>query len=464
MALTFTKETNGNVTVRQNGAVIKCLQPNLHVLCDEQDAKVLILSSSPNLYDESSEFKFQWATVTSPTYTDKEDLINQLCADFFKAADVSVTATQGPTKFVKDGVPTDAEVDNTTPANNEPLPVALYNFLGLQGQPNNTFAITPFDTSTGSRAIIDKNGALKVGISHILNGDVFGAVSPSPNLWLFGGNGNNLTQAGNERIETGANANGLRQFQTIKRARFMGSQFNIFHCGLNLPDISNPDVIFRFGVFNPIGTRNGSYFEVQGGPAPAWSVVTIKNDVPTAVPLASWTGKGAANFNPLPNLAVYEIIYNAGTVAFFQGANLLHTQAVNILGETYANQYHFNVGFEVENINGNAVNNGMEIYAGVIYRLGEERGELISRAYTADTLVKIGAGYVGKVSISRTGSAGGSGLVNIYDGVNNGGLLIGRIDVGGDGLESLTLDGTFSDGLFVEIAGTGTNTVTLNFE
>ena len=85
MALTFTKETNGNVTVREGGAVVKCLQPDLHILCDTQNTDVLIISSTPNPYDEAAEFKFQWQTVTAPTYTDKEDLISKLCADFFNS-------------------------------------------------------------------------------------------------------------------------------------------------------------------------------------------------------------------------------------------------------------------------------------------------------------------------------------------------------------------------------------------
>lgn len=377
-----------------------------------------------------------------------------------KASIVIPPITTGPVQFVKDAVDTTVEIDTATPVNNELLPVALYNLLGLMGTKDNTLGVSIFDTATGAKSIVDKNGSLKVGEAILMAGDVFGGVSPSANWWTFGGTGANITQPGNERIETGTGVNGNRQFQTIKRARFMGSQFNVYHAGINLPDILNPNVCFRMGAFNPIGLSNGAYFEVEGGVVPIWNLVTVKNGVATKVPQASWTGKGKDLFNATPNLAVYEIIYNAGTVAFFQGPNLLHTQAVNILGQTYANSYHFNVGLEIENINGNTTNNGIEVYAAVIYRLGEERGETIPRAYTTSQVIKPGAGYIGKASLSRSGSGGGAGTLQLYDGA----ILIGRLDVGGDDVKSITLDGTFLDGLSIVITGSGTNTATLNVE
>jgi hypothetical protein len=153
-------------------------------------------------------------------------------------------------------------------------------------------------------------------------------------------------------------------------------------------------------------------------------------------------------------------------VAFFQGPNLLHTQAVNILGETYANQYHFNVGVEIENINGNTTNNGLEAYALVIYRLGEERGELISRTLegTASKLWKEGAGYIEHAYLSRTGSGGGAAFLKVYDGIDNTGELMKRIDVGADDYKGGAIKSTYSIGLYTEQIGTGTITSDLSFE
>lgn len=327
----------------------------------------------------------------------------------------------------------------------------------------NSLHISPFDSSTGSRQIIDQNGAAKVGEAIILAGDVFGTVTPNTLQWddEFVGSGASTPDDGFQRIETGTTANSEARFQSVKKARFMLSQFNIFHAGLKLNNIADTDCRRRFGAYNPIGTSNGAFFEVDGG---AWSINTVKNGVVTSVPQGSWTGNGAADFDATPDLAVYEIIYNAGTIFFFQGANLLHRQAVNTLGETYAASYHFNVGVEVVNSNGNTTDNAIELYAMGIYRLGEERGETISRVVTSDTLMKTGAGYCTQASLSRTGSAGGSGTVTIYDGVDNTGLAMARLDVGGDDIKGVPIKSTFSDGLFIEVSGTGTNSVTIGFE
>ncbi|MGV7234660.1 MAG: hypothetical protein ACQ9ET_00235 [Nitrosomonadaceae bacterium] len=91
----FIKESNGNVTVTVDDVVAKCLQPDLNVLCDEQQATVLIISSSPNPYDELDEFKFPWASVTLPVHTDKADLIGKLCADFFDGTHPITIDTSG---------------------------------------------------------------------------------------------------------------------------------------------------------------------------------------------------------------------------------------------------------------------------------------------------------------------------------------------------------------------------------
>jgi hypothetical protein len=323
-----------------------------------------------------------------------------------------------------------------------------------------------FDASTGARGIVDNNGAQKVGTAKILAGDVFGSISPGTQIWQFDttGSGANVTQAGNERLETGTTANSSQRMQTNKKARFMLSQFNIFHGGIGLPNLTNPDYYVRFGAFNPIGTSNGVYFEVLGGATPQWNVVTVKNGVATAVPQGSWTGAGAGSFNPNPGLAVYEIIYNAGSVFFFQGPNLLHVQTVANLGQTYASSYHFNVGVEIENINGNTTNNTVDVYAVGIYRLGDESGETISRAFTVDTIVKEGAGFLASISLSRNGSAGGAGRLDFFDGTSNAGIFMGRIDIGGDGFQDKMVKSTFTNGLFIEITGSGTNVATVTFE
>jgi hypothetical protein len=254
----------------------------------------------------------------------------------------------------------------------------------------------------------------------------------------------------------------------------MISQFNISHFGIQMTptgNLADPNCITEIGNVtflddngNLNATPNGIFLRVQGDPVtPQWSVVNVKNGVETVTPYASWNGAQVDNFNPSPNLAVYEIQYNAGTAFFFQGSNFVHRLAGGT--STYAATYNFPVALRIRNINGNTNNNSFGSRAAGAYRLGEERGELISRALTASTLLKTGAGYVGKASLSRTGGGGGnSGIAIIYDGVDATGIPIGRIDVSTDDVKGVTLDGTFSNGLYVDIIGAGTNTLTINFE
>lgn len=377
--------------------------------------------------------------------------------------------------FKKDAADTDVNLDTVTPANNEPLPVALYNSRGLQGTSTNPLNNAIFDASTGARAIVDQNGAIKLGEAIILAGDVLYGQNLSNFLWynLSVNGGATFGAPGEQRLETGTTADGQVILQSRKKSRFMISQFNISHFGIQLDPLGNladPNTITEWGnvsflddAGNINATPNGIFLRVQGDPVtPIWSVVSVKNGVETVTPFASWNGAQKDNFNPSPNLSVYEIQYNAGTAIFFQGSNFVHRLAG--LTSTYAGTYNFPVALRIRNINGNTINRSFGSRAAGAYRLGEERGELIARALTANTLLKTGAGYVGKASLSRTGSSGGSGTASIYDGINNTGVLIGRVDVGGDDVKGITLDGTFSNGLYIEIAGTGTNTLNINFE
>lgn len=90
--------------------------------------------------------------------------------------------------------------------------------------------------------------------------------------------------------------------------------------------------------------------------------------------------------------------------------------------------------------------------------------ELISRAFTANTLIKTGAGYCEHAYLSRTGSVGGNADLKVYDGTDNTGILIKHIDVGSDDYKGGAVKSTFSDGLYIEMSGTGTITSDLSYK
>jgi len=333
-----------------------------------------------------------------------------------------------------------------------------------------------FDPQSGFPSIVDPNGSLKTAEVIVLCGGVLSGVTLSPLLWTdLAINGGSRTGGQGEQIlSTGVNADGGYILQSRKKARFQITLFNINHLGIQLlpADLEDPNTVFEWGSVDFIDdnglentTPNGLFIRVTGAVPPTdptWEIVSVKDGVETVIDSANFNAPQASLLNKRPALSVYETRYNAGTGLFYQGANFIHK--LSGLTETYAATYDFPVALRIRNINGNTTDRKVATRALGTYRLGEERGELIPRGIQASQLIKTGAGYIGKVTLSRTGSAGGSGFTEIYDGIDATGVLMGRVDVGGDDAKSITLDGTYSDGLYIEVSGTGTNTVTFNFE
>jgi hypothetical protein len=346
----------------------------------------------------------------------------------------------------------------------------------LDFTPSGGLLATLEDSETGAKALIDNNQSIKTAEVMVLCGGVLTGEPLSPILWSeLSINGGALTGgAGEQILSTGTAANGEFILQTKKRSRFIITQYNINHIGIQLlqADLLDPNTIFEWGsidfiddtgvtnILNP--TPNGICFRVTGGATPTWEIVSSKNGVETAIDSSLWNGPSAGNLNKTPDLSVYETRYNAGSALFFQGPNFLHK--LGGLVSTYAATYDFPVAVRIRNINGNTTDRKVATRASGAYRLGEERGELISRAFTVDTLIKSGAGYIGTAALSRTGSSGGSGTAELYDGVDATGELMGRIDVGGDDVKGIALNGTYSIGLYIALSGTGTNTLNINFE
>jgi hypothetical protein len=354
---------------------------------------------------------------------------------------------------------------------------AIYNSDGEMGNKNNPFGISVYDNQTGSRAIVDQNGAIKLGEAIILSGDVLYGQALGDLLWgsLSINGGVTAGGAGEQTLNTGTTANGEIILQSRKRSRFMISQFNISHFGIQLDPagaLSDPNTIIEWGNVDFIdfaggaslnATPNGIFFRVQGNATePVWSVVSVKNGVETETPFSSWNGVSKDSFIKAPNLSVYEIQYNAGTAIFFQGPNFVHKLAG--LTSTYAANYNFPVALRIRNINGSTTDRSFASRAAGAYRLGEERGETISRVFNTDTLIKTGAGYISNAYLSRTGSGGGAATLICYDGVDATGTPMARVDIGADDLKGISVNSTFSEGLYITVTGTGTVNATIGFE
>jgi hypothetical protein len=336
------------------------------------------------------------------------------------------------------------------------------NYENVKATPSGNLQVTNIDAQTGSGQIIDLNGAAKFGEAIILTGDVFGNNNPNSLQWdrEFIGSGDTVNSIGFLSVETGTTADSEARFQSVKKSRFMLSQFNIFHCGLSVNNVADANCERRWGVFNPIDPQqNGAYFALIDG---VWNVAYCKNGVETLIPQSNWNGTNKDLFNTSDLLSPYEIHYNAGSIFFFQRGNFLHR--VSGLPTPYAAEYNFKVATEVKNKNGNTTDNSISLYALGVYRLGEERGETVSRVFTANTLIKESSGYIANAYLSRTGSGGGNANLIVYDGIDNTGIVMARIDIGADDVKGISVNSTFSVGLYIEITGTGTKNATIGYE
>lgn len=438
MAIEFERLESGNVLLKENGLIVKVFPHDTHLMVHANNANAIILSNRPDERNETSQYEVPVSAVTVPANTDRDDLLRKLATFYF-----------------------------------------------IIGTAMNPFNIAIRDAATGSRALVDLNGALKVGEAVILRGDKFEGNVLNPLQWKIDTVGSGVVEGqaegifGTQRFRTGTTANSAVRVMSMLPMRFMISQFNISHFGMQFPAsiFTDPDVIFRFGQFDPIelGTtwgangypvignnaiRNGSFWEYSNE---TWYIVGIKQGVETyREPLSNWSGAQAGSFNATPDLSVFETAYNAGTAFFFQASNYVDRLTSS---QPYSGKYDLHIGFEIININGNTNDNWIDTRAGGGYRLGLEHGETTAYALEdASGQVKTGSGFITEASLARIGSAGGNGQVKFYDGFDNTGRPLGTIDLGGDDTKPVPIRATFFRGLYYERTGTGNNTVNLSVE
>jgi len=187
--------------------------------------------------------------------------------------------------------------------------------------------VSAVDSETGSPLFIAPNGAINSGELIRLVGDNYVAGQPLlSHIWTeaFVGSGTSATTDGEYTLSTGTTANSEARVESFRRARFITATFNLAHLAVATPNQANADVVRRWGCFDPNGTdgTDGIYFENDSG---TYTIKRVKNGVlQETVAEASFSENAV---NPLvknDNVAVYEILYNAGTIFFYQNRKLLH--------------------------------------------------------------------------------------------------------------------------------------------
>lgn len=260
-------------------------------------------------------------------------------------------------------------------------------------------------------------------------------------------------------LATNTTADGAVQSNTINRARFITATFNIAHMAIQMENPNNPNVIRRWGMYDPVDpifSGDGVYFENSSGEL---RVVQRKGGVDAIIAdengtVAAFNGSDLAGTSNTwvkdSNVHIYELIYNAGQVLFMQDRKLIHmfTSLVSVAFETV----HLRLGAECNNINGNTTPNTLKTRGFACSRIGTKttNPDFVRFTVAGTTLLKNGPGTLSRIIILDTG-VGGAALT-LYDNTTESGKIIAEIDLT-DSLITLLFEFDFNFGLTAVFTG-----------
>jgi hypothetical protein len=244
-----------------------------------------------------------------------------------------------------------------------------------------------------------------------LCGTAFSGTVKDPNFWLETVTGSaTVVQAGEILMSTLATADSTAQYQSIRKARYVGGMPNKFKTTLRLvtaPQLLN---VRRWGCYD---VNNGFFFQFTGltfsiGYRKAGGADQLITD-------GNFNGLYGlyAGHNPLL-MHSYSIIYTSDKVYFYIDNKLLHTLSVTL--STFTNTKDFNITIQNNNTGGNTTNNILEVLTANIVRFGSLITE--SKSYhlagvAATHTLKVGAGKLHKIIFNNTSGT----TLTIYDNV-----------------------------------------------
>ena len=321
------------------------------------------------------------------------------------------------------------------------------------------------DTQTASPAFVLPNGVVNVSEIIRLTGGNFGTVSSLlAHNWRTGvvGSGSASVTNGELILATGTTANSSVAVDSFRKAPFSAATFNLSHLAFAMPNPFNANVTRRFGVFEPNSSPiNGMYFEFFGGTGSdvSCNLVTVK----AGVEVDRFTEGQFNGGNTLvkdANIHVYENVYNAGTIFWFQDRKLIHRSSAPTTS-AFATP-DLRVGSQILNTGGNTTNNTLVSRGKAISRIGVNNAiPRFFRIISSGTfIIKNSSGRLKHVTINRKGA--GSATIDIYNNTAGSGDIIASIDtqvVQG----TVTYDCTFDIGLTLVVSGVNVG-LTVSYE
>lgn len=268
-------------------------------------------------------------------------------------------------------------------------------------------------------------------------------------------------------LTSGTANNGYGDLVTVRKARFLFVNPNLFRIAARVPDTTEANNTRYVGAMNitagnPPTLNNGFYFAIDGS-----GVLSVNTKVTGAsassVASGSFNGETGTGSNGTytldTNVHAYEILYFVMGAWFFIDGVLIHkfTPTTAIMSDDlnlkcFAMSLNSGSGTESADL---------EIWAASILRLGKEltRPQVAHISTNTTTVCKIGAGTLHRIIIN---AAGAGNSVTIYNNTAASGTVIGIVSPAS--AQPLDYDVDFDIGLTVVTSGGAASDLTVVFD
>lgn len=275
------------------------------------------------------------------------------------------------------------------------------------------------------------------------------------NFWTTAvvGSGTAVHATGELSVGTGVTANSTARVTSTTTGRQMSGTTQFYITALRLGDFGAAGNIRRWGLYDD---NDGFFFELNGT---AFSVVTRRGGVDTAVPYSSCNGPATENFNPATDLTKinqYNIFFGGLSCRFQVNGRVLHSIGANTISAPLTNVLTLPFRYESNNSGGLAADYRIFGRGVSFHRISPNQvtPRFKQIAGAATTVVKSGAGTLRRLVFNNTTA----GTVTIYDNTAASGTVIAIITPVASGQPfTLDYDLEFGTGLTIVTSAAGMN-------